>query len=57
MLPRRYLPVAMAAAIGSYLAWIIAGSDEYTGKSVVTLAAASVFWLSVMALVAYAGYL
>ena len=54
MLPRRYLPVAMAAAIGSYLAWIIAGSDEYTGKSVVTLAAASVFWLSVMALVAYA---
>ena len=54
MLPRRYLPVAMAAAIGSYLAWVIAGADDYTGKGVLTLAAAAVFWLSVMALVAYA---
>ena len=54
MLPRRYLPVAMAAAIGSYLAWVVAGADDYAGKSVLTLAAAAVFWLSVMALVAYA---
>jgi len=44
----------MAAAIGSYLVWVFAGADEYTGKGVLTLVAATVFWLSVMALVAYA---
>jgi hypothetical protein len=54
VLPRRYLPVAVAAAIGSYLAWVLAGSDDYAGKGVLTLAAAAVFWLSVMALAAYA---
>jgi hypothetical protein len=54
VLPRRYLPVATATAIASYLAWIVAGSDDYTGKGALTLLAASVFWLSVMALAAYA---
>jgi hypothetical protein len=55
MLPRWLLPVAVVTAVISYLGWTAAASGgAYAGKGVVTLAAATLFWLSIMALAAYA---
>jgi hypothetical protein len=54
VLPRWLLPVAAIAAVVSYLGWIAAASDDYTGKAIVTLIAATVFWLSLMVIAAFA---
>ncbi len=55
MLPRRYLPVAVVTAIASYIVWSLAGdANEFSGREVIALVAASLFWLSLMALAAYA---
>ena len=54
-LPRRYLPVAAVTAIASYVVWSLArGAGEFSGRGIVSLVAVSLFWLSVMALAAYA---
>jgi hypothetical protein len=55
VLPRRYLPVAVVTAIASYVVWSIAGdANDFSGREVVSLVAAGLFWLSLMALAAYA---
>ncbi len=55
MLPRRYLPVAVVTAIASYIVWSLAGdANEFSGREVIALVAAGLFWLSMMALAAYA---
>jgi hypothetical protein len=47
--------VAAVTAVVSYLGWTAAVSDEeYAGKTLLTLFFASLFWLSIMALVALA---
>ena len=55
MLSRRYLPVAVVTAVASYIVWSLArGADDFSGRGVISLIAAAVFWLSVMAFAAYA---
>jgi hypothetical protein len=55
VLPRRYLPLAVVTAVAAYIVWSLArGADDFTGRGVISLVAASLFWLSLMALVAYA---
>ena len=55
MLPRRYLPVAVVTAVASYIVWSLARSaNDFSGRGVISLIAASLFWLSLMALAAYA---
>ena len=55
MLPRRYLPVAVVTAIASYIVWSLAGdATDFSGREVISLIAASLFWISLMALAAYA---
>ena len=55
MLPRRYLPLAVVTAVAAYFVWSLArGADDFSGRGVISLLAASLFWLSLMALVAYA---
>ena len=55
MLPRRYLPVAVVTAVAAYIVWSLArGAGDFSGRGVISLVAASLFWLSLMALVAYA---
>ena len=55
MLPRRYLPFAVVTAVAAYFVWSLArGADDFSGRGVISLVAASLFWLSLMALVAYA---
>jgi hypothetical protein len=55
MLPRRYLPVAVVTAVASYVVWSLARSaNDFSGRGVISLIAASLFWLSLMALAAYA---
>ena len=55
MLPRRYLPVAVVTAVASYIVWSLArGASDFTGRGAISLVAASLFWLSLMALAAYA---
>ena len=54
-LPRRYLPLAAVTAIASYVVWSLArGASDFSGRGVVSLVAVSLFWLSLMALAAYA---
>ena len=54
-LPRRYLPLAAVTAVASYIVWSVARSaSDFSGRGVISLIAASVFWLSLMALAAYA---
>ena len=54
-LPRRYLPLAAVTAVASYVVWSVARSvSEFSGRGVISLVAAAVFWLSLMALAAYA---
>ena len=55
MLPRRYLPVAAVTAVASYIVWSLArGASDFDGRGVISLIAAALFWLSLMALAAYA---
>ena len=55
MLPRRYLPVAVVTAIASYIVWSLArDASDFSGRGAVSLVAVSLFWLSLMALAAYA---
>jgi len=55
VLPRRYLPVAVVTAVASYIIWSLArGASDFSGRGVISLVAASFFWLSLMALAAYA---
>ena len=55
MLPRRYLPVAVVTAVASYIVWSLArGANDFDGRGIISLIAASLFWLSLMALAAYA---
>ena len=48
MLPAWLLPAAAITAVIAYIAWAVASSG------LLALTAATLFWLSVMALVAYA---
>jgi len=55
VLPRRYLPVTVVTAMAAYFVWSLArGANDFSGRGVISLVAASLFWLSLMALVAYA---
>ena len=55
MLPRRYLPVAVVTAVASYVVWSLArGASDFSGRGTISLIAAALFWLSLMALAAYA---
>jgi hypothetical protein len=55
VLPRRYLPLAVVTAVAAYFVWSLArGADDFSGRGAISLVAASLFWLSLMALVAYA---
>jgi hypothetical protein len=55
VLPRRYLPLAVVTAVATYFVWSLArGANDFSGRGVISLVAASLFWLSLMALVAYA---
>jgi hypothetical protein len=54
-LPRRYLPLAAVTAIASYVVWSVARSvSDFSGRGVISLIAVTLFWLSLMALAAYA---
>jgi hypothetical protein len=54
VLPRWSAPVALVTAVLSYLAWTAAAVDDSEGIAVLTLITATVFWISVMVLAAYA---
>ena len=55
MLPRRYLPLAVVTAIASYFVWSLArNATDFGGRGIISLLAAALFWLSLMALAAYA---
>jgi ABC-type uncharacterized transport system permease subunit len=54
VLPRWLLPVATVTAVVSYVAWTAAAAGDYAGKGLLTAVFASLFWLSIMALVAVA---
>jgi hypothetical protein len=55
VLPRRYLPVAVVTAVASYIVWSLArNAAHFSGRGVISLVAASLFWLSLMALAAFA---
>ena len=55
MLPRRYLPVAVVTAVASYIVWSLARSASgFSGRGIISLIAAALFWLALMALAAYA---
>jgi hypothetical protein len=44
---------ALVTAVVSYLGWIASLADEFDGPGLVTLVAATVFWLSTMVVVAW----
>jgi hypothetical protein len=55
VLPRRYLPLAVVTAVASYIVWSLArGAHDFSGRGAISLVAVSLFWLSLMALAAYA---
>ena len=55
MLPRRYLPLAVVTAVASYIVWSLArDANDFSGRGAISLIAVSLFWLSLMALAAYA---
>jgi hypothetical protein len=55
MLPRRYIPAAVVTAIASYVVWSLArGASDFSGRGVISVVAVALFWLSLMALAAYA---
>ena len=54
-LPRRYLPLAAVTAVAAYIVWSLARSaNDFSGRGVISLIAVTLFWLSLMALAAYA---
>jgi len=54
-LPRRYLPLAAVTAVASYIVWSLARSaNDFGGRGIISLIAVTLFWLSLMALAAYA---
>ena len=54
-LPRRYLPLAAVTAVASYIVWSLARSaNDFSGRGIISLVAVTLFWLSLMALAAYA---
>jgi hypothetical protein len=54
-LPRRYLPLAAVTAIAAYIVWSLAGdANDFSGRGAISLIAAALVWLSLMALAAYA---
>jgi hypothetical protein len=54
-LPRRYFPLAVVTAVASYFVWSLArGANDFSGRGAISLIAAALFWLSLMALAAYA---
>ena len=54
-LPRRYLPLAAVTALAAYIVWSRAGdANDFSGRGAISLIAAALFWLSLMALAAYA---
>ena len=54
-LPRRYLPLAAVTAVASYIVWSPARSaNDFSGRGIISLIAVTLFWLSLMALAAYA---
>ena len=54
-LPRRYFLLAVVTAVASYFVWSLArGANDFSGRGVISLVAAALFWLSLMALAAYA---
>jgi hypothetical protein len=54
VLPAWLLPTAVITGVVSYVAWSAAATGDYAGQVVFTLAAASLFWLSIMVFVAFA---
>ena len=44
---------ALVTAVVSYLGWIASLADDFDGPGLVTLIAATVFWLSAMVVVAW----
>jgi hypothetical protein len=54
VLPSWLLPAAAITAVVSYVAWTAAATDDYAGQGLLSLLFASLFWLSIMALVAIA---
>jgi hypothetical protein len=54
VLPRWSAYVALVTAVFSYLAWTAAATDDTDGVAVLTLVTATIFWISVMVLAAYA---
>ena len=55
MLPRRYLPLAVVTAVASYIVWSLARSaGDFSGRGIIAVIAAALFWLSLMAIAAYA---
>ena len=55
MLPRRYLPVAVVTAIASYIVWSLArDATDFSGRGRRLAGCRGLFWLSLMALAAYA---
>ena len=55
MLPGCVLPVAVVTAVLSYAGWTAAArAEDFAGQGLVTLVAATLFWLAIMALAAYA---
>jgi len=54
-LPRRYLPLAAVTAVAAYIVWSLARSaNDFSGRGIISLIAVALFWLSLMALAAYA---
>jgi hypothetical protein len=54
MLPRWSAYAALVTAVFSYIAWTAAGAEGSEGVAVLTLVTATIFWISVMVLAAYA---
>jgi hypothetical protein len=55
VLPRRYLPLAAVTAVASYIVWSLArNASDFSGRGIISLIAAALFWLSLMAVAAYA---
>jgi hypothetical protein len=55
VLPRRYLPAVVVTAVASYVVWSLArNAGHFSGRGAISVIAVALFWLSLMALAAYA---
>ena len=54
MLPRWLVAVAVVTAVIGYAGWTAAAGADFSGQRVVALVFATVFWLSIALLAAYA---